>query len=106
MCICYEPETLAASAFLLSYILLKDSLPPLEDDWIEQFNIDWQDEQEVQEVDAVMQGVSHLWTQARSEKIKQAGEEIGQVSVACTYQLQNRGIEKQTEQTSQLRFPS
>lgn len=79
LCVCYEPETLAASAFLLAYTLLNDILPPLEDRWIEQFDIDWQDEDDVKEVDTVIQRITELWGQARNDKIKQAGGELKKV---------------------------
>lgn len=80
LCICYEPETLAAASFLLAYTLLSDILPPLQDKWEDEFDIDWQDAEDVHEVDIVMQKITDLWTQARNEKIKQAGAELKQVS--------------------------
>lgn len=79
LCICYEPETLAAASFLLAYSLLNDILPSLPQNWTDHFDIDWQDEEDVHEVDVVMQRVLDLWTHARNDKIKQAGNDLKQV---------------------------
>jgi len=58
---------------------LKDILPPLQENWQDQFDIDWQDVDDVHEIDIVMQRITDLWTQARNERIKQAGSEMKQV---------------------------
>lgn len=83
LCICYEAETLAASSFLLAYTLLSDVLPQSElpQNWTDQFDIDWSDEEDVQEVDTVVQRMLDIWTSgARNEKIQLAGNDLKQVS--------------------------
>ncbi|KAK9896565.1 cyclin-like protein [Cystobasidium minutum MCA 4210] len=93
LCICYEAETLAASSFLLAYTLLSDVLPQSElpQNWTDQFDIDWSDEEDVQEVDTVVQRMLDIWTSgARNEKIQLAGNDLKQITPKATSYLKRK----------------
>jgi len=75
-CICYEPVTLAAAAFLLAWTNLEAS-PALPATWSESFaDIDWTDREQVEEIDIVAQKILEVWQGARDPELRKNAAQL------------------------------